>query len=143
MDYLDALVIIVILGFGTARMTALIVLDDITEGIRDRIFHRFPPEDNDARGWYYQSYRPATEDERKRISKTGAPAWKARWEYDGTQVRSPSFIGRLLSCHKCVGVWVASANTGLFYAAPAVFIMINMAMAAAFVSIILIGRNWR
>lgn len=143
MNYLDTLLVILILGLGTARIAALIVLDDITESLRDRIFHRFPPEDNDARGWYYQSYRHATREERNKLSNLGVAKWRTKWEYDGTQQRNPAFIGRLLGCHKCVGVWVAAANTALFYLAPSVAMVINIAMAVAFVSIILIGRNWR
>lgn len=143
MDYLDALIIILILGLGTARATALITLDDITEPLRDRIFHRFPPEDNDARGWYYQSYRPAISSERRKLKELGLPAWKTRWEYDGNQTREASFIGRLLGCHKCVGVWVAAANTLLLYASSEVALFVNTILATAFVSIMLIGRNWR
>lgn len=143
MEYFDALIIILILGLGTARATALITLDDITEPLRDRIFHRYPPEDNDARGWYYQSYREALPNERRKLEQLGLPAWKTRWEYDGNQTRDPSFIGRLLGCHKCVGVWVAAANTILFYTNSELAIFVNMILATAFVSIILIGRNWR
>lgn len=143
MEYLDTLIAILILGLGTARATALITLDDITEPLRDRIFHRFPPEDNDARGWYYQSYRRASAAESRKMKSIGLPDWKTRWEYDGNQTRDPAFIGRLLGCHKCVGVWVAAANTLLFYANSELAIFLNMILATAFVSIIMISKYWR
>lgn len=142
---LQTLIALIILGLGTARITALIVLDDITEPLRDFVFHYFPPEDNEARGIYYQSYRKATPEERERLAKLKGRVhwWQRRFEFDPSVLRRPAFLGRLLACHKCVGVWVAGFNVGAYLIWPEPIIAINLALASAFMSIILIGRYWR
>lgn len=142
---LQTLIALIILGLGTARMTALITLDEITEPMRDMLFHYFPPEDNEARGTYYQSYRKATKEERERLSKMKGRTrwWQRRFEFDPKEQRKPAFIGRLISCHKCVGVWAAGCNVGAYLMWPEPVFAINFALAAAFTSIILIGRYWR
>jgi hypothetical protein len=142
---LDTLIALFIIGLGTARLTAIIVLDEITDSLRDLVFYYFPPEDNDAKGWYYQCYHPATREQRAKLEnfKGRLHWWQRRFDFDGTNLRRPHFIGRLLACHKCVGVWVAAANTAFYLLAPEFALGFNFALAASFLSIILIGKYWR
>ena len=142
---LDTLIALLILGLGTARLSALVVLDDITEGLRDMLFHYFPPEDNDARGWYYQGMRKATPQEREKLAKMKGRVhwWQLRFWYDSDDLRRPHFIGRLVSCHKCVSVWVGAANAVAYLLAPGFTVGFNFALALSFLSIIFIGRYWR
>jgi len=141
---LETLIALLILGLGTARLSALIVLDEITENFRDMLFHYFPPEDNDARGWYYQQTRKATPEERENLDKLKGRIkwWQRRFEYD-TNSRPATFIGRLFSCHKCIGVWVAAANTGAYLLWPEPVVAVNVALAASFLSLAFVGRYYR
>ena len=143
MTSIETFITIVLLGLGTARLSLLIVVDEITESLRDLIFHYYPPEDADATGRYYQGYRKATRSERKKLELMDVPWWQKRFQYDGNNLRKPSFIGRLLSCHKCVAVWVAAANAALLYSDYDVWLVVNTILAGAFISSATIGRYWR
>lgn len=73
---------LLITGLATARITALLVEDDLLESIRHRVFTWSPPPDDLRRGFAYQNDRDA------------------------------GFIGSLFACHYCTGVWVAAATYG-------------------------------
>lgn len=141
---IDTLLLLLVMGLGTARLTALITLDDITENLRDLVFHWFPPQDNDAKGWYYQCYAKATPKEREQAKRFGE--LKRRhiiWMHTGEVIRDAHFIGRLLSCYKCVSVWVATGNAVLYSFFPEPVLVTNFVLALSFVSIGFVGRYWR
>jgi len=92
-------------GLATARITALVVFDDIVEPIRHRLFQFSPPYDDLERGHNYQSIDRVDGYIRKRVVP-----------------RKPGWLGRLVSCTHCVGVWVAAA----IYAAAFYFPEIGM-----------------
>lgn len=77
-DSLD-LALVLLIGIAAARVTALIVLDDITEPIRHWIFTHSPPPTHHELGPLYQEAKPG-----------------AGW------------FGSLLSCYHCAGVWVST-----------------------------------
>lgn len=135
MTLIEALLASLLLGLGTARASAIIAVDKISEPLRDLIFHWYPPEDDDARGFYYQGLRPATHDERSIRGNWDIPWWQKRWEPIGDgAVRPAAFLGKLLSCHKCVGVWVAVGNTALYFAWREAALALNVLLTAALVS---------
>lgn len=133
MELLEALLVTVLLGLGTARMAAIVSIDKISEPLRDLIFHWHPPEDNDAKGWYYQSMRPATDEERLQMDAWNVPWWQKRWTMDD-KLRKPTFIGQLVGCHKCVSVWIAAANILLYLVWQDAAIVWNTFMAISFTS---------
>ena len=139
MDLLEALAVTLLLGLGTARMAAIVSVDEITAPLRDMIFHWFPPEDDERLGWYYQGMRRATEAEREAMASWGIPWWQKRWSaitvHDDDRPRRPSFIGRLIGCVKCTSVWIASGNVALYFAWFDGALALNLAMAASFVAV--------
>lgn len=141
----EALLLSLLLGLGTARMSAIISIDTITAPLRDLVFHYFPPEDNDREGWYYQSLRPATDAEKLKQDEWDSPWWKKRFApaTEVEHVRDPSFIGQLISCQKCVGVWIAAANVAAFYIWRDGTIVFNLFLAASFVSAAANERYYR
>lgn len=145
MSLIEALLTIIVLGVGTARISALIVIDEITEPLRDLIFHYFPPEDNDAKGWFYQSLRKATDEERWRQDGWETSWWAKRFTgvTQGQSPRKPTFLGKLLGCHKCVAVWVAVANLIALHVWRDGTLLFNVFMAQAFVSAALNHRYYR
>ncbi len=133
MTLIEALLVTIFLGLGTARMAAIVSIDKIAEPIRDMIFHWHPPEDNDENGWYYQTLRPATDDERRKRGHWDIPWWQKRWE-PGSDVRKPAFLGELISCHRCTSVWIAAGNVALFYVWRDAAMVLNAVMAVSFVA---------
>jgi hypothetical protein len=73
---------LLLVGLASARITSLIVLDDLIEPLRHWVFKRSPSPEYVEHG----------------ITLLG---------------ESAGFLGRLLSCYHCIGVWVS----GLCYAA--------------------------
>lgn len=145
MDIYEALAAALLIGLGTARLTALIVKDKISEGLRDLVFHYFPPEDNDELGHYYSLVRPATDEELRRQSAWDVPWWTRRFATikEGEDVREATFIGKMLVCQRCTSVWVAGANTALYAAFTSAALGINLLLAAAFVSAAVTDRYYQ
>lgn len=140
-----ALAELLVIALATARLTALITLDEISKPLRDLIWHYFPPEDDEKIGAYYQSLHPATEQERARLAtfKNRLHWWQRRFEFDATRTRQPTFLGKLIACHRCTGVWVAFATSISYLISPSASIVIALPFALAFVSTALIGRYWK
>lgn len=139
MNLTEALLVIVLLGLGTARAAAAVSIDKISEPIRDLIFHWYPPEDDDEKGWYYQCMRKATPEETQTRHGWGIPWWQKRWEPIDANVescREPSFIGQLISCPKCVSVWIGAANFALYLVFPQAAIYLNTFLALTLLSAI-------
>lgn len=87
----DSLVWVVSIGLASARVTVLAVSDTITTGLRERIYLRWPPQDNPRMGFEYQQ-----------MDRQG--------EYlPMSATRDWSMFGELLSCSRCVSVWVTGA----------------------------------
>ena len=82
---------LVIAALAVARITSLIVDDSILEPIRHRVFLWSPPYDNPHRGYAYQQIEA-----RYKQGKPHRPG-----------PREAGYVGQLLSCTHCMGVWVA------------------------------------
>lgn len=136
----EALLVSLLLGLGTARAAAVISIDKISEPLRDLIFHYYPPEDDDEKGWYYQCMRKATREERRERFLWITPWWQKRFtplDPNVSSCRQPSFLGQLISCPKCVSVWIGAANFALFFAFPQADIYLNTFLALTLISAIL------
>lgn len=140
-DTANLLLAYIILGLGTARITALIVLDEITHPVRDMIFHWYPPEDDDANGMYYQSLRPATNPERYTMDDYPIAWWKKRWSYSNVP-RDSSFLGRMLVCYKCTSIWIAGLNMVSWLLFPHATLLLNGLFVIAIVSMWTIKKGY-
>lgn len=94
---------LILVGLATARITSLIVNDSILEAVRHRVFLLSPPPDDIERGFGYQQV-----------------TWRGH-RRNGRPARRAGFVGSLLSCTHCVGVWVAAATLAAlhWYSDPA------------------------
>ena len=101
----ESLTVTLLLGLATARITALIVLDDLLEPLRHRLFIWSPPPDRDGEYPYLTPERPR-----------------------------PRFAGRLLSCYHCIGVWVAAIIAISYMMIPGVTIGLAFVAAIAQIS---------
>lgn len=100
---------IVLIGVGTARLTALFTRDSIFQPLREFLFTFFPPE-NDARlGLWYQNMMKATPGERER-NLNMAKWYRRRYIETEDPVRGHTFLGELLACPYCLSVWLGFAN---------------------------------
>jgi hypothetical protein len=142
MNLPEALLASLLIGLGTARASAIITIDVISEPLRDLIFHWFPPEDNDEAGLYYQQLRKATDIERRQQSGWSVPWYQKRWAVSDTE-RKATFIGKLFSCQKCIGVWVAAGNTALYLVWPDGALVLNVFLAASFIGAVANLRYYR
>lgn len=122
---IDMVLTVIVLSLGAARVTALIVLDEIMQPIRHRIFLLSPPHDDQRRGLFYQG-----------LNRDGSPI------KDINDSREAGFFGRLLSCFKCTSFWVGV----MFFAAWSIFpvftITASMMLAITFLSSVAVGRYY-
>lgn len=99
-----------ILALASFRLTRLIVFDKITEFLRDPFFDEVEEENEDGTREVY--YLPK-----------------------GTPIKK--FIGELLSCYWCTGVWVSAAVVVGYLLLPIVFVPIILVFAVAGLAAIL------
>jgi len=90
MTEIPSLTLLLIAGLATARLTTLIVEDEILEPVRRKIFQLSPPHETIDNEWFTRRDRHGNL----------PPA-------ETLIVRRPGFVGRLLSCVHCVAVWVS------------------------------------
>ena len=102
MTDVPTLTTIILAALAVARITTLIVHDAILEPLRHELFVLSPPHDDLERGLGYQSSDRVPY--RKRIGKRHYSVTLRR----GKPPRRAGFVGQLLSCTQCVGVWVAA-----------------------------------
>lgn len=94
-----------ILVLASFRLTHLIVFDEITSFLREPFFHI--SYEADASGQVVRSFH-----------------------FKGTGIRR--WIGELLSCYWCVGIWVAAVIVVLYLYVPAAYpILLLLAIAGA------------
>lgn len=99
-----------ILALASFRLTRLIVFDKITEFLRDPFFDEIEEVNEDGTKEVY--YLPK-----------------------GTPIKK--FIGELLSCYWCTGVWVSAAMVIGYLLLPVVFVPIILVFAVAGLAAIL------
>jgi hypothetical protein len=100
----------IILGLACFRLTRLIVFDKITEFLRQPFFDEITEENEDGTVEVY--YLPKS-----------------------TSIKK--FIGELLSCYWCTGVWISAAVVTGYLFLPALFVPIILVFAVAGLAAIL------
>jgi hypothetical protein len=100
----------IILGLACFRLTRLIVFDKITEFLRQPFFDEIEEENEDGTVEVY--YLPKS-----------------------TPIKK--FIGELLSCYWCTGVWISAAVVTGYLFLPALFVPIILVFAVAGLAAIL------
>lgn len=107
----------IILGLASFRLTRLIVFDKITEFIRHPFFDEIEEEGEDGTMEVY--YLP----KRTPIKK---------------------FIGELLSCYWCTGVWISALVVAGYLLLPTIFVPIILVFAIAGLAAILesVVQTW-
>lgn len=131
------------IALAIARLTLIIIRDDIFQPIRHIIFLSFPPENSDRMGYYYQNYLRSTKEERNhpRLTLTVGKNWfERRWISDEAPIRNASFIGKLLSCPDCLGVWVATGYLLTYHYLPVAVIYISYVLAASMITSLIARR---
>lgn len=88
---LPLLVVIIIIGTASAFTTGLAVQDDITEPIRERIWRRFP----------------------RKGQRAPVPAL----DNDGWEQDRGTFLGNVIACYRCFGVWSTACWVALWMVA--------------------------
>jgi hypothetical protein len=127
--------VIILAAFSIPRLVRLIVEDTISDPIRERLFTKYPP--HDAPGSYWQMTLPKSREEYAkdmelwRLEDAGREhgtqyfAKPARYNQYPTQVRAGTFLGDLISCPYCVGVWVSIAVTVMVLFVPYSFVILT------------------
>lgn len=100
----------IVLGLACFRLTRLIVFDKITESLRQPFFDEIAEENEDGTVEVY--YLPKS-----------------------TPIKK--FIGELLSCYWCTGVWISAAVITGYLFLPAIFVPLILVFAVAGLAAIL------
>ncbi len=87
----DLIMYLLLLAIAAARVAVLVAHDTILVHVRERLYLRWPPMDNQALGMYYQSM--------DRLGRSLPAGMKREW-YMATE---------LLTCTRCLTVYTAGA----------------------------------
>lgn len=88
----DLLMYLLLLSVAAARVAVLLAHDTILEPVREALFLRWPPKDNQALGMHYQ-----------RINRDGMAMPIGAFDRDW------KMFSELLTCTRCLTVWTAGA----------------------------------
>lgn len=108
-----------VLVLAVARVARLVTADTITEPLRQRILERWP-------GPLTQFTGDAVTDQE--TTRHGKPLMRVG---DAYYAESPSFVGGVVECHWCAGVWIAAALVASFVLWPDVVWWPLVALAVA------------
>jgi hypothetical protein len=136
---IEDIILLLITGFAAARLTLIMIVDDIFEPVRHRLFMFSPPYNNETLGWTYQNWHKTKDINSNVIRKIGFTTFRL----EPTILRRAGFFGRLFSCVDCLGVWVAAIMVGALALAdghPGIVLIYSMLAASMIVS--LIGRRY-
>lgn len=125
----------IVLPLAIARLTLIIVRDDVTLHLR-RLLWAYSPSDQP-----HVAYWKATKDEKIRGLTVGRKFPLNRYievEQDGN---SPGFWGQVISCPDCCGVWVAAFVLATFLLWPEPVLLGSYVLAASMITS-LIARKY-
>ncbi len=116
-----SLLTFIIAGLATARITSLIVSDEIMQPFRHRIWLWSPPIEfaGDEQYTIIDRHGKLLPQTHHAADTLGLPMW-----------REPGFVGRLLSCSNCTAVWVAGSVYAALEAAPRHLVLPVLVIAA-------------
>ena len=106
---------LLILALGVSRLTRLVVHDSITESLRTWVFYRYPASDTQF-GDSEVHARDKNGDAvvLAGLLNTGVEVFRGD---DAWYATRPRFIGNVVSCHWCFGLWagiIAAAGYWLY-----------------------------
>lgn len=130
--HMDEWLVAIFLALGIARLTLIIVRDDITIPIRQFVFKHSPTEAVEVNGRFDKN---PEFDETKPVSETNRPTL---WTTD--LVRA-GWWGQVFSCPDCAGVYVAAGTLLGYYLLPTVTLYVMLVLAASMVTS-LIARQY-
>lgn len=122
-----------ILGLAAYRLTLLVTTDVITDGLRRRVWARWPANDT----LFPDDGTIAQDDDDKAYGTTQrgvAVFWSD--EDRAWLAVTPTRIGYLVNCNDCAGVWVSLVVVGLWLVWPPVLVAWGVLAAAGVVSIL-------
>lgn len=147
------LIIYIVLALAIARLTLVIVKDDIFQPIRHIIFLFSPPENNERNDWYYQNYIRSTKRE-KELTKAssrgltmmaqptvGTNMFERQFIATDVVERKPGWWGQVFSCPDCCGVYVAAGYLTAYHFFPDVILLTAYVLAASMM-VSLIARRY-
>lgn len=102
MTWLD----LVIVALAASRLTRLIVHDSITEPMRVWMWRRWPSRDTEFGDSEVNTDGKDTLGNPIGQLRTGVDVFRTKTAWFATR---PRFVGNLISCHWCSGIWVACA----------------------------------
>lgn len=118
---------LLILALAVSRVTRLIVHDTITESLRTWIWRRWPGEDTQFGDSEVKGNGTDTFGRKVGYLKSGKDVV---WVSGAWYATSPSFLGRVIECHWCAGIYVAIAGWAAWWFYPdIVFYLIPLALA--------------
>lgn len=139
---MNELLIAAILALGIARLTLIIVRDDIFKPVRNFVFMFSPPENSDMDGYYYQNYIESTQNERDRKQTIGNGIVGRRYIHvDGGPHRPAGFWGQVISCPDCSGIYIALTVLAA-YATLGIAVVHVMSVFATSMVVSLIARRY-
>ena len=124
MDWLDLL----ILALAISRVTRLVVHDTITEPLRNRIWRRFPGSDTQFGDSEVEVN--GTDTFGRKVGYLKSSKNDVVWVSGAWYAVSPKFLGNVISCHWCSGLWLAIGGWAAWWFYPdIVFYLIPFALA--------------
>lgn len=125
----------ILAALAIARLTTLIVHDTILDRLRHEVFLLSPPPDDLDRGFLYQQWSRVPFRHRRPFRRsTGQSGVSGTFTIRrGVPPRRTGVIGTLLSCDRCVGLWVTLGVLGGYVAFPvaAFYIVAVLGLAQA------------
>lgn len=122
-----------ILGLAAYRLTLLVTSDVITEGLRRRIWARWPADDT-----IFPDDGTITQDDDDKAYGTTTRGIDVFWSDEDRAwlAVTPTRIGYLVGCSDCAGVWVSLVVVGAWLVWPPVLVAWGVLAVAGVVSLL-------
>lgn len=124
---------LIVVGLAVARLTLILVRDDIAEPLRKLIFLASPPENSERDGHYYQSWHRLRDQSVRSNVKRDILGRRYVYQQKAAE-RPPGFIGRALSCPDCSSVWIAFVAVVAYYNWPVQTFWLSLPFALALIT---------
>lgn len=123
MNWLELLIV----ALAVSRVARLLVHDTITEGLREWVWRRYPVDDTQFGDSEVTVNGKDTFNRQLGHLATGVEVIRLQ---DAWYAINPRFIGKLISCHWCAGIWVAIAGwAGYWFYPDLVVLLAPLALA--------------
>lgn len=129
---MNSFLIVAILALGIARLTLIIVRDDIFVPIREFVFKHSSPEAKEANGRWDKN--PDFDETHVQSVDNPANVWT-------TDLVRAGWWGQVFSCPDCMGVYLSAAVLTSYYYLPTATLYAMMVLAGSMVTS-LIARKY-